>query len=470
MANIVDASLLTAQPTNIKIGGETIKLFNDAEFKKVRTFRNVADDAITSVDKAFTGKDEFDFQTLRESGGKGGDLMGFTKIYSEDRENSKVGNYIIKEMKGDDHKSLTSYVNEYCHHVTDKHSYITCFYFHFQTTKDMIIKNKKLKKPRSMKAGTNFVVMANCMPGVDKVKDMFDLKGSADDKTQLQNGVKVDEVHKRCWSPMNCGIGITQERQDYARGKKKAFTCDFIVTKENRKIILDVIKYDTDFLAACNLMDYSLLVGIKRGSPEDFIPGITPDQPYLGTPKKTGKPEAYYIGIIDFLQGWNWKKDVASCLKTFAPKPLSTVKPAIYGPRFYDFFDNKFKASDDKNNKYYCEPIRKKLLQVNAPKLADDTVTILLNESLLHEEDTATIIYGGQTVELKKDAETRTDESYYKYTFPLPDSVDGNEVIVNDIVVNVSKHSSIENVGDGGEKASDIVLDINDGGKREETI
>ena len=80
MANIVDASLLTAQPTNIKIGGETIKLFNDAEFKKVRRFRNVADDAITSVDKAFTGKDEFDFQTLRESGGKGGDLMGFTKI------------------------------------------------------------------------------------------------------------------------------------------------------------------------------------------------------------------------------------------------------------------------------------------------------------------------------------------------------------------------------------------------------
>ena len=43
-------------------------------------------------------------------------------------------------------------------------------------------------------------------------------------------------------------------------------------------------------------------------------------------------------------------------------------------------------------------------------------------------------------------------------------------MIVNEIVVNVSKHSSIENVGDGGEKASDIVLDINDGGEKEETI
>ena len=39
-----------------------------------------------------------------------------------------------------------------------------------------------------------------------------------------------------------------------------------------------------------------LLVGVKRGNVEDFIPGITADQPYLGVSKKTGKPEAYYIG------------------------------------------------------------------------------------------------------------------------------------------------------------------------------
>ena len=38
--------------------------------------------------------------------------------------------------------------------------------------------------------------MANCMSGADKVKDMYDLKGSADDKPKAQNGVKVPEVHK----------------------------------------------------------------------------------------------------------------------------------------------------------------------------------------------------------------------------------------------------------------------------------
>ena len=98
---------------------------------------------------------------------------------------------------------------------------------------------------------------------------------------------------------MNCGIGISEERREYARGKKHAFTCDFIVTAENRKVILQRIKRDTDFLARCNLMDYSLLVGVKRGNVEDFIPGITEDQPYLGVSKKTGKPEAYYIGKLN---------------------------------------------------------------------------------------------------------------------------------------------------------------------------
>jgi len=59
---------------------------------------------------------------------------------------------------------------------------------------------------KTLPAGTNFIVMANCMPGADKVKDMYDLKGSADDKTQVQNGVKVPEVHKRCWSMYNIAV------------------------------------------------------------------------------------------------------------------------------------------------------------------------------------------------------------------------------------------------------------------------
>ena len=148
--------------------------------------------------RIIVGKTSLISTHLESRGGKGGDLMGFTKIYSKDRSSNRVGSFIVKEMKGDDHKSLTTYVDEYCQHVSEGNSYITCFYFHFQTTRQLNIDNTKVKK--TLPAGTNFIVMANCMPGADKVKDMYDLKGSADDKTQVQNGVKVPEVHKRCWS------------------------------------------------------------------------------------------------------------------------------------------------------------------------------------------------------------------------------------------------------------------------------
>ena len=73
------------------------------------------------------------------------------------------------------------------------------------------------------------------------------------------------------------------------------------------------------------------------------------------------------------MQGWNCKKDIAHCLKTFAPKPLSTVKPSIYGPRFYSFFVEKFKASNDKNSQYFCEKIRKNSTYERKDETGNDT-------------------------------------------------------------------------------------------------
>ena len=146
--------------------------------------------------RIIVGKTSLISTHFESSGGKGGDLMGFTKIYSKGSLSSKrVGSFIVKEMKGDDHKSLTTYVDEYCQHVSEGNSYITCFYFHFQTTRQLNIDNTKVKK--TLPAGTNFIVMANCMPGADKsVKDMYDLKGSADDKTHCKTGLRYQKCTK----------------------------------------------------------------------------------------------------------------------------------------------------------------------------------------------------------------------------------------------------------------------------------
>ena len=54
-----------------------------------------------------------------------------------------------------------------------------------------------------------------------------------------------------------------------------------------------------------------------------------------------GKPvdEIYYIGIIDILQQWNWKKKGELRFKRvwYTPYELSCVPPTTYAARFVEF-------------------------------------------------------------------------------------------------------------------------------------
>ena len=54
---------------------------------------------------------------------------------------------------------------------------------------------------------------------------------------------------------------------------------------------------------------------------------------------------AYYLGIIDFLQGWTAGKKVAHVIKfLFAPKPISTVRPKPYADQFWAAQQRRFHA------------------------------------------------------------------------------------------------------------------------------
>ena len=79
--------------------------------------------------------------------------------------------------------------------MSEGNSYITCFYFHFQTTRQLNIDNTKVKK--TLPAGTNFIVMANCIcSGADKVKDMYDLKGVLTIKRKCKTGLRYQKCTK----------------------------------------------------------------------------------------------------------------------------------------------------------------------------------------------------------------------------------------------------------------------------------
>lgn len=86
-------------------------------------------------------------------------------------------------------------------------------------------------------------------------------------------------------------------------------------------------------------MDYSLYLVVEALDAEtlDWYLENTFNNVILASNWK----EAYHIGIIDYLQEWNYKKKAEHCAKKFFrrndPKKLSAVDPDQYSERFAKF-------------------------------------------------------------------------------------------------------------------------------------
>jgi|TARA_B100001142_G_scaffold309468_1_gene341980 hypothetical protein len=156
--------------------------------------------------------------------------------------------------------------------------------------------------------------MTNCLPvHIKDWSEIYDLKGSADDKTMMEDGVKVPEVHKRCWNAgmiiceaTGCNKGISLSRQRYTTGKQKAYKVPIYVTKEQKEEILTTLKDDLAFLVQFGLMDYSMIVGVYRPVPGDSVENLVRKKSLVDSKayvsQHTGDLTIVYFGIIDFLQ------------------------------------------------------------------------------------------------------------------------------------------------------------------------
>ncbi|KAL8165074.1 UNVERIFIED_CONTAM: Phosphatidylinositol 5-phosphate 4-kinase type-2 alpha [Gekko kuhli] len=156
------------------------------------------------------------------------------------------------------------------------------------------------------------------------------------------------------------------------------------IDEANKKMFLEKLKKDVEFLAQLKLMDYSLLVGIhdvERAEQEEVEceendeddgesdgahpTGTPPDSP--GNTLNSSQPlapgefdptidvygikchenaprkEVYFMAIIDILTHYDAKKKAAHAAKTVkhgAGAEISTVNPEQYSKRFLDFIAN----------------------------------------------------------------------------------------------------------------------------------
>lgn len=92
------------------------------------------------------------------------------------------GRLLVKQLSGDDHKSLEQWYAGYCERVTAEGglSVLARFFFHFRRPKD-----------------SKFYVVMNSVFPAESLDTVWDLKGCADDKLVREHGKSVAQVSSR---------------------------------------------------------------------------------------------------------------------------------------------------------------------------------------------------------------------------------------------------------------------------------
>lgn len=97
----------------IKVGSNKFPTYNDQHFSKIRAFIGLTDDFI---DAGFSFNTKDKGGNMAAGGGKGGQLMGFTK----DRL------FIIKELNDTDHGTLLKVAEDYADHIVHPDGSLLC--------------------------------------------------------------------------------------------------------------------------------------------------------------------------------------------------------------------------------------------------------------------------------------------------------------------------------------------------------
>lgn len=297
------------------------------------------------------------------SPGKSGSFFYFSQDYR----------FIIKTISHTEHKFFRGIIKNYYEYVINNPNTLISRYYGLH----------RIKLSRGAKI--HFVVMGNIFPPNKDIHETYDLKGST-----VGRYVEVKKDEKT-------GQGKPKVLKDLNFNRK------IMLGPEKRKIFVEQIQKDSEFLARMNIMDYSLLLGIHdltRGNAEQLrdqtlsvfepptkakgdrtitkkqrkemkkaisrsatvalesskakLPEVSPkervisvfyqdDGGFLST-DENNQPlnEIYHMGIIDILTPYDGIKKFEHAFKSINhdPNAISAVDPQRYASRFIDFLVN----------------------------------------------------------------------------------------------------------------------------------
>ena len=211
-----------------------------------------------------------------------------------------------------------------------------------------------------------YLVMHSVFPPAASsfITERFDLKGSTvgrkcsieERQSKGANAVLKDldlmkEVEEELNEAKSCRD--TQKK----RRRNKSSHHGICIGKRSKSRLMTQLERDVDLLHRCNVLDYSLLVGVadmELSQGTNLFNWLNFPMPYFGAGMTTvdggalsalpgtrrGKHVMYFLGVIDFLQPWTVKKRLERDLKGLAgydKTAISCVAPADYASRFLNF-------------------------------------------------------------------------------------------------------------------------------------
>jgi len=223
-----------------------------------------------------------------------------------------------------------------------------------------------------------YLVMHSVFPATASsfITERFDLKGST-----VGRECSAEERRTKGANAILKDLDLQREVHEFkeaceGRSGRKVPRCGICVGTRWKTTLLAQLERDVDLLRRCNVLDYSLLVGVADMKPSNksvksktsnkhgvqkclanFFHWLDFPLPHYGAATtlvdggalsclygcRRGKRVTYYLGVIDFLQPWTVKKRLERDLKGlvgFDKAGISCAAPAYYAARFLDFVDS----------------------------------------------------------------------------------------------------------------------------------
>ncbi|TID28345.1 hypothetical protein CANINC_002523 [Pichia inconspicua] len=296
-------------------------------FRDLRRMFNV-----NQADYLISLNDEIGVRAVGSSGKSGSSFY-----YSNDRK------FIIKTIHRSEHRHLRRILKDYYEYVKNNPNTLLCQFYGLHRLKMMT---------RTGIVKVHVLVMNNMLPPTVRMSDCYDLKGS---------------TQGRRTSPQKIAEGSCLKDLNFIEDGMK-----INLSRLKKEQVLSQLSKDVSLLEKLNIMDYSLLLGIRHlNVSEDDVSSsyqrisMIVHQNVPGAHKNTifetgggirgvdsqgeDMEIVYYIGIIDCLTNYSTLKKLETFFRTlrYRREAISAVPPHEYGSRFLKFISDNISSPGD---------------------------------------------------------------------------------------------------------------------------